>query len=694
MHSRLFVLIVMTIWILVRSGFALGQFQSNQSAPHIHVSLLSEHINLVQGTSSFIGVLLSPDPEWHTYWRNPGDSGEAPVINLSSNSNLIFGDIQWPLPQAIPVAHLVNYGYSGQILLMIPVSVPEQVSREQVHISAELSWLVCKEDCIPGYATLGIQLPVSETLASSGSSSLFAETRKRLPKEQWLQGKFETNDETIVIELKRVINQTADNDFGADDWRLFPFRSDVVQHATTQQSIFANEVLRSVVAKSLYFDGQAETLQWLLSNGETGFYVSTNNNVTNVEASSTESHLTETNLGILLIMAFIGGLLLNLMPCVLPVLSIKALSLHTSQTGLSIKLAYLLGVLFCFNLFAIVIILLQAGGQQIGWGFQMQEPAVIIVLSFLFTFIALVLLDAFYVGSRFAGIGQSLISGNGWSSNFFTGVLAVVVASPCTAPFMAAALGVALVSEPPVTLLLFNALALGFALPLTLLFISKRFNRLMPQPGEWMNNFKRALAFPMLLTVAWLCWIYAGQTDLQAQFVLLIALILFCMSLWLSAQTSSKSIKAILAIVVLLCFSLPFYLTANMHPAQQKSAQITAHYMAYSADALARLRAQKSVVLVNMTADWCITCKVNEQVAFSDAEVKKLLRSERVTYMVGDWTNKNDAILTYLHQYERAGVPLYVIYAGEKSIQVLPQILTPNRVVTALNQAIKEISND
>jgi thiol:disulfide interchange protein DsbD len=324
----------------------------------------------------------------------------------------------------------------------------------------------------------------------------------------------------------------------------------------------------------------------------------------------------------------------------------------------------------------------------------MQEPAVIIILSFLFTFIALVLLDAFYVGSRFAGVGESLISGNGWSSNFFTGVLAVVVASPCTAPFMAAALGVALVSEPPVTLLLFNALALGFALPLTLLFISKRFARLMPQPGEWMNTFKRALAFPMLLTVAWLCWIYAGQTDLQAQFVLLIALILFCMSLWLSAQTSSKPIKAILAIVVLLCFSLPIYLTANMHSVQQKSAQITEHYMPYSADVLASLKAQNSVVLVNMTADWCITCKVNEQVAFSNAEVKKLLLSERVTYMVGDWTNKNDALLTYLHQYDRAGVPLYVIYAGEKSIQVLPQILTPNRVVTALNQAIKEISND
>ena len=254
--------------------------------------------------------------------------------------------------------------------------------------------------------------------------------------------------------------------------------------------------------------------------------------------------------------------------------------------------------------------------------------------------------------------------------------------------------GVALVSEPHVTLLLFNALALGFALPLTLLFVSKRFNRLMPKPGAWMNTFKHFLAFPMLATVAWLCWVYAGQTNLQAQFGLLIALIVFCMSLWLMGQLKNSVIKTILTLTAIICLSLPVYLATTLPPSDSNNGQVTQEYTPFSPSTLAALKRDNKVVVVNMTADWCITCKVNEHVAFSDAEVKKILNTDGVNYMVGDWTNKNDTILAYLQQYDRAGVPLYVIYAGEKSIQVLPQILTPSRVITAINQAIKETSDD
>jgi thiol:disulfide interchange protein DsbD len=337
---------------------------------------------------------------------------------------------------------------------------------------------------------------------------------------------------------------------------------------------------------------------------------------------------------------------------------------------------------------------LQAGGENIGWGFQMQEPLVLIALSFLFTYIALVLFDALAVGSRFAGIGESLVSGEGWSSNFFTGVLAVVVASPCTAPFMAAAVGIAMVSEPLITLLIFNGLAIGFALPMTLLFISDKARKLLPKPGMWMETFKRFLAFPMLATVAWLAWVYAGQVGSQGQFVLLIALISFSLFLWLQGKAQQLITRLLLMFGAILSIALPIWANNFSTPNNASASTNSAISVPFSATALAALKADNKVVVVNMTADWCITCKVNEQVAFSTEDVRNRLAAEDVTYMVGDWTNKNQEILNYLNSYDRAGVPLYVVYAGNKHVQVLPQILTSNTVLTAINQATKELSND
>jgi thiol:disulfide interchange protein DsbD len=349
---------------------------------------------------------------------------------------------------------------------------------------------------------------------------------------------------------------------------------------------------------------------------------------------------------------------------------------------------------FCFNLFAIIIIALQQSGQQVGWGFHMQEPVVVLLLAFLFTFIALILLDAMPVSGRFSGVGQSLVSGDTAKSHFATGALAVIVASPCTAPFMAAALGVALVSEPYVSFLLFNALALGFALPLTLLFMSKRALALLPKPGQWMLTFKHILAFPMLITVAWLCWVYAGQLGTQAQFILLLGLILFCMFAWLLGRSTKALSKIIYTFAIILCIALPLWLSITMPNVTSATINQSVAYESFDTNRLAELRNDNKVVVVNMTADWCITCKVNEQIAFVSDDVKAALANSNVQYVVGDWTNKNDEILQYLTQYERAGVPLYVVYAGNKSKQVLPQILTPNIIIDAIEQAKKELNNE
>ena len=672
------------VFILAILPIANAQVSHTALGPHIEVSLLHSKNALVPGKTIELGILFSPEQQWHTYWRNPGDSGEAPSIKWQSTQALEFGDIQWPLPYSIRVAHLLNYGYEGDNLLIVPVRVPSSIvsKGEPVIIAADVSWLVCKEDCIPGWATLQISLPINETAQSSAAQTFFAETKSNLPNKEYKAGRFELTPEQIVFEISGL---------EARNWHLFPFRSDLINHSAEQQFLLDGENTRIVVPRSDYFDGKADALTWLISDGEVGFYVNGTLSDSAWQGSSSYS------LGALLVfmlMAFAGGVILNLMPCVLPILSIKAIALQNLQQSLSHKLAYLAGVVVCFNLFAIIIIVLQQSGHQVGWGFHMQEPVVVLLLAFLFTFIALILLDAMPVSGRFSGVGQSLVSGDTAKSHFATGALAVIVASPCTAPFMAAALGVALVSEPYVTFLLFNALAIGFALPLTLLFMSKRAMSLLPKPGQWMLTFKHILAFPMLITVAWLCWVYAGQLGGQAQFVLLVGLILFCMFAWLLGRSKKTLAKMVCTFAIILCITLPLWLSTTMPTVTSSAQNQSLSYEDFDSNRLAELRKANKIVVVNMTADWCITCKVNEQIAFGSDDVKVALTQNNVQYVVGDWTNKNDEILQYLSQYKRAGVPLYVVYAGNKSKQVLPQILTPNTIIDAIEQAKKELNNE
>ena len=699
--------IICVLWVLclvpVSSSSAQATVLSSQaSGPHIQVELVYEKNALVPGQTVLLGVLLQPEKDWHTYWQNPGDSGEPPMLNWAASSQgqsldwVNFGDIKWPIPRAIPVAHLVNYGYDGTNLLMVPVTVSANApTGEMVDIKLDLSWLVCKEDCIPGWATLHISLPIAQEANNSEFADLFTQTKAALPKALVnfpVDGEFETTQTHIVVEIPNFSEQVA-----IDEWTLFPTRNYVIDHAAEQSWLVDNQdnTVRVLIPRSAYFDGKAQTLEWLVSNGERAFYISTKQNQLSAIASlGSDKRISLLALLSYLGMAFLGGLILNLMPCVLPILSIKAMALQQSKQATGHKFAYLFGVLACFNLFAIIVVALQLSGQQIGWGFHMQEPIVVAMLAFLFVFIAMVLFDALQMASKFAGVGQSLVAGDSAGSHFATGALAVIVASPCTAPFMAAALGIAFVSPVYVTFLIFNALAIGFALPVTLLFISSKVHAWLPKPGAWMETFKHFLAFPMLATVAWLAWVFAGQVGTQAQFLLLLCLISFCMCLWLLSKTVNKTVRTLVYTGLVLSVIVPLYVAQSLK-GMTDSLGVSTQSMSIDYDPvkLASLRSQNQVVLVNMTADWCITCKVNEQVALTSEAVLNALQQDGVHYMVGDWTNKNDQILKFLSEYERAGVPLYVVYAGEQSEQILPQILSPNMVIDAINKAKQEIQN-
>lgn len=666
-----FILISILSIILFASFASHGQEVLSATGPHIKVDILTPNNQFVAGENQ-VGIYLQPDEDWHTYWRNPGDSGEAPSLIWSVPDDVHVGEITWPVPQQIPVAHLVNYGYEGAVLLTVPITIPPHYVKQTspLNLSVDLSWLVCKEDCIPGWATLSLSRQVQENALASTHSHLFKQAKKQQVNARILLAKHEVTQEHIVVSTDEPIE---------GKWSLLPFDNAVIAHNLEQSFVDTEGESTFLLPKSEYLTTTPESLTFLLTNGDEGYQLVSTLNAPQAQQSRP--------LILLVSMAFLGGLILNLMPCVLPILAIKAMSINQSQSSALDKLAYLLGVVFCFNLFALVIVLIRRSGEAVGWGFHMQEPAVVATLAFLFLYIALFLINIAPQGNRLTSLGQGAIKGTGRSVQFMTGVLAVVVASPCTAPFMAAALGIAMVSPAPTVFLLFSSLALGFALPLTLLYFVPQLSALLPKPGLWMERVRQFLAFPMLATVIWLVWLYLQQTNANAQLLLLSGLLFFAMVLWIANQYSG--LKAGIAyLLALAAIAVPLMAPYDTSSHQQNMAE------QFNQQRLTELKNNDQVIFVNMTADWCITCKVNEQVALSNDQVIGVLRSESVHYIEGDWTNKNKDILTYLNQYARAGVPLYVVYAGNQSHQILPQILTPEIVLTAINKAKQEIKNE
>ncbi|GAA0368667.1 thioredoxin family protein [Bowmanella denitrificans] len=664
--NKLGISLLACLWLALQSGAAVAD--SSATGPHIRVQLLSEQSGLQAGRENWLGVLFSPDPHWHTYWQNPGDSGEPPSLQWTLPDGVSAGHIQWPLPGKIPVAHLVNYGYEGANLLMVPISVAEDLVGLQLDLQVSVSWLVCREDCIPGWADLSLSLPVTDHPEPGPQAELFQQTRARLPVELQLSGLHEVTEQHISLAFTPPVS---------GNWQVLPLQAGVIQHNQPQQRVETATGLTLLLAKSDYFETHAETaLDFLVTNGEQGWYLRSELN--------SGLNAAQTPLWLYGLMALLGGIILNVMPCVLPVLSLKAMSLRTQGTTGAAKWAYPLGVILSFLAFALLIEILKQSGQMVGWGFHMQEPVVIAFLAYLFVFIALMLMDVAPSGARLAGMGQSLTQGHSFVSQFFTGVLAVLVASPCTAPFMAAALGVALVSGLSASLWIFFCLGVGFALPLTLLFIFPTLTRVLPTPGAWMQTFRQFLVFPMLATVVWLVWVFAGLSGNAAQAMLLAGLLLFALFIWLGrSQSTLLSTGALVMALVLMVWQLWLVAVSDTASADVRSA--------FSRQTLDQLRSENKVVLVNMTADWCITCKVNEQVALTDEALLTLFEQPNVHYLVGDWTNKNAEILTFLQQYQRSGVPLYVVYAGQRSEQVLPQILTTQLVIDAIQNAREEL---
>lgn len=639
---------------------------------------------------------------WHTYWRNPGDSGEATELTWTMPPGYDVGAIQWPTPEAIPFATLVNFGYHGEVLFPIEVTAPANVRPgEQVTFTAEAYWLVCSDICIPEEATLTFTLPV----AASGRddpqwAQRIAQAVAGLPRRE------EGVEARITAGAPARLSVALPNANSIRNVRFFPYSRDVLLASGPQLPRVGEAGVSFDVAGGVATDVGRAPLEGVVA------YEASDGRLRGVEIvaepgdpipgtdgapapMSSDYPLAELEgaqapaaapvsmdaLGILIALglAFLGGLILNIMPCVLPVLSVKALSFaggaHNGEARRD-GLFYFAGVMATFMALAVLLLVLRGAGEAVGWGFQLQAPWVTSALALLFFAIGLNLLGVFEIGGSLQNAGGSLAQRGGSAGSFFTGALAVIAATPCTAPFMAGAIGVALTQSAAITLLIFAALALGFALPLTLLHFAPGLQRLIPKPGAWMDRAKHVLAFPMFAAAVWLAWVLAEQAGSMGVLALLLIATALAFVLLTACWGRAWLIAGALVFVVTGVFT--------WRPLVGVQTETVLASEPWSAARVAELRAEGRPVFVNFTAAWCVTCKVNELAALSSPRLAQGFAEANVAYLRGDWTNRDDEIAAALAEHGRAGVPLYLYYPSNGEPQVLPQVLTEALVLETI----------
>lgn len=672
----------------------------------VQVSLVAEREGIAPGAITTIAIRQVITPEWHTYWKNPGDTGLATSVKWDVPPGVMMGNLQFPTPSRHVTGTLVNYGYSDTVMILVDVAAPADAKiGDKMTISGKVNLLVCKDICIPETHNVSVSLPVTKIPATGAWESAFSAARAQLPMAHSAPQTARVENGLLIVALDPMPFPQSRI---PEEAYFYPEDGLLIQHAAPQELILTGRRAELRVplntARTAPLDAVAGDVWFRDAEGALSYSFMADTAIAKKAGPSVAvapAQKTESKPGIGFFTAFfyalVGGIILNLMPCVFPVLSLKALALvHKAHSGEDrhIKiggLVYLGGVLATFTLLGLVLIAFKAAGHSIGWGIQLQSPEFVAMVALLLFGIGLLLLGAVTLGAGVANIGQGLTQKSGHVGTFFTGALAVIVATPCTAPFMGAAMFYALTQPPFVTIIVLWALGFGLALPYLLLtFFPDVFLRFIPRPGVWMEHFKQFLAFPMLGAAVWLVWVLAQQTGAGGVLHVLTGMLLLAFAAWLWGTTQNRAgLWAVSKkIMALLCVVAALALNARQPAMINKDASLpqNALYEAFSPVRLAELRANGTPVFVNMTAAWCITCLANEKAALSSARVQDYFKEKGVVYLKGDWTNFDAAITEYLSQFGRSGVPLYVYYpAGATSVPVtLPQILTPDLVLNTL----------
>jgi thiol:disulfide interchange protein DsbD len=703
----------LTLWL--SSVFAWAQTTASAVVTTLQVraELMAYAPQGVQaGQALWLGLQLKLQPGWHTYWLNPGDSGLATQLNWQLPPGMKAQELLWPTPRMIPVGNMVNHGFEDTVLLAVPVQVSKSYQAVNNEIKLQANWLVCKQECIPQSGQFVLKLPAQSSIAEHGDS--FETLIRNQP--QTLSPaiqKAQLDDQLLKLSIQGLPSQVHGHALkayaqspevlasglglnGSGSWQDGVWHMNAPLHRMRSTEprqlglLLVDETQTPAAAWRVTLDVQGT---WPKEAAAAPVVSSVPASVADAPAPASTAALFTALMG-----ALVGGLLLNLMPCVLPVLAIKVLSLSKAHVSAAerrgIGSAYAAGVLVSMLSLALLVMGLRAAGSQLGWGFQLQSPVLVAALSLLFTLIALNLAGLLEIRGDWSGNLAVQMARHPLADAFLSGVLAVVVAAPCTAPFMGASVGVAFTLPLWQGVLIFVFLGAGLALPFTLSAWLPATANWLPRPGAWMQVLRQALAFPMWLTVVWLLWVFARQTSAEAAALWLAALVLFTGLVWsLSLTVYLRHWLSGLFIAALLCLvwlSQPVWQAGS--DVQNADTKSEAQWQSWSEQKVQTALQQGQPVFVDFTAAWCVTCQVNKQSTLRNPQVLQAFADRNVLLLQADWTRRDPAISKALTALGRSGVPVYVLHVPGKPPQVLSELLSPDLVIKAI-QSLGSDSN-
>lgn len=655
-------------------------------AQHLTIEMVSLAPAMAPGGTLDVGLVITLEDKWHVYWINAGDSGEPPHIKWTLPAGITAGKMQFPIPSRLPLGPLMDFGYEDEVAFPVKLTAAKNLKPGPIHLDARVDWLVCREVCIPGKAHLGLNLKVDPKATTSAQPvGALGEALGLIPKplDSDMKLSITGGKDEFVLDLI-----TGDR---ITDAEFYPYDQQLIENAGDQTVEPLTDGVRLRVPRSTEMPKLPKQLRGVIKlDDETAYDVSapvvagevSRRPGSKASPAGTADLTTATALGL----AFIGGVILNLMPCVFPVLFLKGLALVQSSSeerGRLRKhgLVYALGILVSFWIIVAALLAVRAGGSEAGWGFQLQSPVFVALLTLGIFFFALSLAGQFELGLSLTSVGGTLAQKQGYTGSFFTGVLATIVATPCTAPLMGAAIGFALAQPPLITFAIFTALALGLAAPYLLLSFQPAWTKVLPRPGAWMEVLKQLTAIPLFGTVIWLMWVYGhlfGTDGVDRIAWLSVSLLLIAIAGWVLGRWPARWLSVIAAVVI----GVAALGLALRHP---KDTSLT--WQPYSDQTLTQARSEGKPVFVDFTAAWCLSCQVNERLVLRSEEIQRELAKNKVVLIRADWTKYDPAITRELASVGRSGVPTYVIYpAGKSAPDVLPELLTKDIVLNALKK--------
>ena len=662
------------------------------TAPHLTVQLVVPPAQLYPGQNFTGGLYFKLDRGWHVYWINAGDSGEPPAVKWNLPPGVTAGPLQFPAPKRLPLGPLMDFGYDNEVLFPFAMHVAPDFkpSGADVTLAGKVSWLVCREVCIPGKAQLSadraaLAQPPTVDSVNAEDAQLLERFKDKLPQP------LPAGDDAKFRATASGFELTVDTGHEEKSAAFFPFDQSVLTNAAAQPVTPRRTGVTIALTKDENLHAAPNQLNGVLVLGDGRSYEIHAKPGALASATVAESY----SLLRIVLLAFAGGALLNLMPCVFPVLFIKGLALVQSSGEERHKLrlhglVYTLGILVSFWAVVGALLALRGAGHNLGWGFQFQSPIFVAVIAMLLFFLGLSLAGQFEIGLTLTSTGSSLAAKSGYTGSFFTGVLAVVVATPCTAPFMGAAIGYALSNTALVSFAVFTSLALGLAAPYLLLTLNPAWTRLLPRPGAWMEILKQAVSIPIFATVIWLVWVFTQTAGVTALVNLLAAFLLLAIAGWILGRWPAKAASTIAAVLVLiLAIALPV-MAVQRTPQGTDNVAVgvtRTQWEPFTPELVAKYRSEGRPVFVDFTASWCLSCQVNERVVLNREDVQNRLKNSGVALLRADWTRHDETIAQTLASLGRNGVPTYVLYPADPQASpvLLPEVLTPDIVISALD---------